>query len=68
VAWGVERELGDKLGSFWEERRDHIQPTEFIVTGKGRILSSTYSSSPVGRVDPDEALSLMKIIINSRKK
>ncbi|MFT6436313.1 MAG: hypothetical protein ACJAVI_004379 [Candidatus Azotimanducaceae bacterium] len=68
MAWGVERELGDKLGSFWEERRDHIQPTEFIVTGKGRILSSTYSSSPVGRVDPDEALSLMKIIINSRKK
>ena len=68
VAWGVQRELGDKLGSFWEEKRDHIQPTEFIVSRKGRLLSSTYSSSPLGRVDPDEALALMKFIANSRKK
>jgi hypothetical protein len=68
VAWGVEREVGDKLGAFWEEKRDHIQPTEFIVSRKGRLLSSTYSSSPLGRVDPDEALTLMKMIVNSRKK
>ncbi len=68
VAWGVERELGDKLGAFWEERRNHIQPTEFIISKKGRILSSTYSSSPVGRVDPDEAVTLMKFIVNSRKQ
>jgi alkyl hydroperoxide reductase subunit AhpC len=67
VAWGVDREIGNKLGSFWDERRDFIQPTEFVVNNKGRILSSTYSSSPIGRTDPAEALVLLKFLA-SRKK
>jgi peroxiredoxin len=66
VAWGVERELGNMLGSFWDEERDFIQPTEFIVNQNGKVLSSTYSSSPVGRTDPEEALVLLKFLA-SRK-
>lgn len=67
VGWGVDREIGNALGSFWDDRRDFIQPTEFVVTGKGRILSSTYSSSPVGRTDPEEALVLLKILASMKK-
>ena len=63
VAWGVEREFGNTLGSFWEERRNFIQPTEFVVNNSGKILSSTYSSSPLGRTDPDEALVLLQFLI-----
>jgi len=62
VAWGVDRELSDRLGAFWEERRNFIQPTEFIVNKAGRILSSTYSSSPVGRTDPVEALRMLEFV------
>lgn len=70
VAWGVERSVGDKLGSFWDERRDFIQPTEFVLNKSGRVLSSTYSSSPVGRTDPEEALVLLEFLkaAASRKK
>jgi len=67
VAWGVDRELGDLLGAFWENRRNHIQPTEFLVNQKGRVLSSTYSTSPLGRMDADETVTLMKMITASKR-
>ena len=67
VCYGVTREVGDAIGAWWEERRNHIQPSEFLITGKGRVLASTYSSSPIGRMDPDETLSLVKILA-SRKR
>lgn len=68
VGWGVNRQLGDKIGAFWDERRDFIQPSEFVLNNKGRVLSSTYSSSPIGRVDPEEALVLINFLAQSRKK
>lgn len=68
VAWGMSRTDGDAIGAWWEERRDHIQPSEFILRGDGRVIASTYSNSPVGRMDPAETLSLIKIIVSMAKK
>lgn len=62
VAYGMTRADGDRIGAWWEERRDHIQPSEFLLTGSGRVLSSCYASSPIGRTDPQEAINLLKII------
>lgn len=62
VAYGMTRADGDRIGAWWEERRDHIQPSEFLLTGSGRVLSSCYASSPIGRTDPEEAINLLKII------
>ncbi len=62
VFHGITREQGDAIGAWWEERRDHIQPSEFIMNGKGRVLGSAYSNVPVGRMDPKETLSLIKVI------
>ena len=67
VAYGMTRAMGDSIGAWWEERRDHIQPSEFLITGKGRVLASTYSSSPVGRMDPEETLFLARILAGSKK-
>ena len=62
VAWGMTRGDADAIGAWWEERRGHIQPSEFLLTHKGRVLSSNYSSSPVGRMDPEETLTLAKML------
>lgn len=59
VAHGVTREQGDSFGAWWDEKRDFIQPSEFILNHKGRVMHSTYSSSPVGRTDPQETLVLL---------
>jgi peroxiredoxin len=59
VAHGVTIEQGNLIGAWWDQKRDFIQPSEFILNHKGRVLHSTYSSSPVGRTDPEEALVLL---------
>lgn len=64
----MDRSVGDAIGAFWDERRDFIQPSEFVLNTKGRVLSSTYSSSPIGRIDPEEALVLVNFLIKSRQK
>jgi peroxiredoxin len=62
VAHSVSREQGDLIGAWWEEKRDFIQPSEFILNHKGRVMHSTYSSSPVGRTDPEETLVLLNFL------
>ena len=66
VAWGMTRETGEQFGAWWDEEREFIQPSEFFITGSGQVLASTYSSSPVGRMDPEDAVTLAKFIINRR--
>lgn len=67
VAYGMTHADADTLGAKWEPRRDHIQPTEFLLR-KGRVMASTYSNSPVGRMDPAETLSLLQFIDAAAKK
>ena len=59
VGHGVTREMADALGSWWEDRRGIIQPSEFIVGADGKIVASSYSSGPIGRFD---AADVVKII------
>jgi hypothetical protein len=66
VAHSVTHEQGDAIGAWWEEKRDFIQPSEFILSQKGEVMHSTYSSSPIGRIDPQETLVLLRFLA-SRK-
>jgi peroxiredoxin len=61
VGYGVTRDDADKLGSWWEERRQIIQPTELIVGADGRIVASSYSDGPLARTLADDVISLVKI-------
>jgi hypothetical protein len=67
LAHGVTREQAAAIGAWWEEKRDFLQPSEFILNREGRVIYSTYSSSPVGRTDPAEALVLLNFL-ESRKR
>jgi len=67
VAYGMTRADGDSIGAWWEDRRDHIQPSEFILKGD-RVMASTYSNSPVGRMDPAETLVLLQFLDSMAKK
>ena len=61
VAYGMTTDDAAVIGAKWEPRRDHIQPSEFLLRGD-RVAGSTYSNSPVGRMDPDETIELVRII------
>ena len=67
VAYGVNREIGNALGSWWDERRNFIQPSEFVLNAQGKVMFSAYSNAPVGRMDPEETLTLIKYL-NSLKR
>jgi peroxiredoxin len=59
VGYGVTRDIAGKLGSWWEERRSIIQPSEFLIDADGKILASSYSDGPIGRID---AADVIKVI------
>lgn len=67
VAWGVERKVGDSIGAWWEEERDFIQPSEFFMDSEGKVLASTYSSSPIGRMEPEDGMALAKFLLGKMK-
>jgi len=56
VAYGVTRAVAEQLDSWWEERRSIIQPSEFIMTAEGKIIASSYSDGPVGRIDAADVI------------
>ena len=35
VGYGVTREMGNQLGAWWEERRQIVQPSEFVLDTAG---------------------------------
>ena len=51
-----------------DEWRNHIQPSEFVLSVSGRVLMFTYGNSPVGRMNPAEALPLIKCLNTQRGK
>jgi peroxiredoxin len=67
VGYGVTRDVADKIGAWWEERRSFIQPAEFIVGADGKIVMSSYSSGPLARMDAADVVKLIKLY-ESRKK
>ena len=59
VAFGVTRAQADAIGAWWEDRRSIIQPSEFVLDAAGKVVSSTYSSGPIGRVDAADVVRMI---------
>jgi len=66
VGFGVTRADADALGSWWEDRRSIIQPSEFVVGADGKVIVSSYSDGPLGRIDAADVIRLIKFY-ESRK-
>lgn len=59
VGYGVTREIADQLGSWWEERRSIIQPSEFVIDAAGKVIASSYSDGPIGRIDAGDVIKVI---------
>ncbi len=66
IGYGVTRADADTLGSWWEDRRSIIQPSEFIVGADGKVVVSSYSDGPLGRIDAADVIRLINFY-ESRK-
>lgn len=57
----------ERIGAAWEAERQIIQPSEFLLDAKGRVLHSTYSSGPVGRIKASDLLRLVQFLEQKRQ-
>ena len=60
VAYGITRDNADSIGAWWEDRRAIIQPSEFILDSEGRVVTSSYSSGPIGRIDAADVVKIIR--------
>ena len=68
IAHGVTKDQADSIGSWWEERRSIVQPSEFILSRVGKVVSATYSSGPIGRLMPEDAIKLIRFLESLKNK
>ena len=47
------------LDAWWEERRQIIQPSEFVLAPNGKVIASSYSDGPLGRMDAADVVKLV---------
>ena len=66
VGYGATRTDGDAIGAWWEDRRSIIQPSEFVVGADGKVIVSSYSDGPLGRIDAADVVKLIRFY-ESRK-
>lgn len=67
VGYGVARDVADRLGSWWEERRQIIQPSEFILNAENKVMASSYSDGPLGRIDAGDVVRLVNFYQSQKK-
>ena len=68
VAEGLTRDQARVLDAWWEDRRNIIQPSEFVVNRKGRVVTSTYSSGPIGRMDAEDVVWLVRFLERRKRE
>ncbi len=68
LAHGITREDANALGSWWDEKRNFIQPSEFVFRRNGQIVQSSYSSGPLARTLPEDVVALLGFLIARENK
>ena len=69
VGYGVTKETADLLGSYWEERRQIIQPSEFVIDAESnKIIAASYSDGPLGRIDAADVVKMVNFYEANIKK
>lgn len=69
VMYGVNRvAIVETWGSYSEEKRNILHATNFILNPEKKIAVASYSTGPVGRIEPQDALNTIAFIKNMMAK
>jgi peroxiredoxin len=61
VAYGLDMEaISEITGAYYEEERQFLQPTCFLIRPDNTVEVACYSSGPIGRFVAKDVLSLVK--------
>lgn len=67
IGYGVTRETADQLGSWWEDRRQIIQPSEFVLDADNNVVICSYSDGPLGRIEGEDVVKLVNFYESQKK-
>ncbi|NKB49628.1 MAG: hypothetical protein GKS02_09765 [Alphaproteobacteria bacterium] len=57
------------MGSWWEERRQIIQPTAYLINAEtNTIMNSCYSDGPLGRLDASDVVKMVNFYESQKNK
>ena len=59
VGEGVTRDIATAIGAWWEDRREIIQPSEFILGLDNKVIASSYADGPLGRMQAEDVIKLI---------
>jgi len=59
VAHSISRDQTDTIGSWWDDNRNFVQPSEFILDDQGKVIFASYSSGPLARLDPGDVIKMV---------
>ena len=68
LGYGVTRAQADLIGAWWEDRRGIVQPAEFVIDAGGLVVTSSYSSGPIGRIDAGDVIKMINFREAQMKK
>ena len=64
IGEGVTRDQANLLGAWYGDARhpEMIQPSEFLVNANGKVMMSSYSAGPLGRMNPDDLIKVINFL------
>ena len=64
IGEGVTRHQANLLGAWYGDARhpEMIQPSEFVVNADGKVMMSSYSAGPLGRMNPDDLIKVINFL------
>ena len=66
IGYGLTREQSEMVGGWHMKQRDAVQPSEFLLDAGRKVVASSYSAGPIGRIDAADVIRLVKLY-DSRK-
>jgi peroxiredoxin len=66
IGYSLTREQSGMVGGWHMSQRDAVQPSEFLLDAGGKVVASSYSAGPIGRIDAGDVVKLVKLYDSRR--
>jgi len=66
IGYGLTRDQSEMVGGWHMSQRDAVQPSEFLLDASGKVVASSYSAGPIGRIDAADVIKLVKLYDSRR--
>jgi hypothetical protein len=59
IGHGATRTTAESIGAWWNEARGIVEPAEFILGADDKVIASSYSAGPLGRIEAADVIRMI---------